>query len=272
MFEPSLWEGQGCTVLDKGVLTASNMGEEVLCVDGLRVSVDGTEIIKGLSLTIHRGEVHAIMGRNGSGKSTLANVIMGHPAYEITAGSITYMGKPLEELEVFERARAGMFLSFQYPSSIPGVQVGTFLRKSTSAVRGDDAPSARDFRKELKSHMESLDMDRSFLGRYVNDGFSGGEKKRLEILQMLLLNPTLALLDETDSGLDIDALRVVSDGINSIAPTAGCLLITHYQRLLEHVKPHYVHVMIDGQIVRTGGPELALELENKGYDWLEAAA
>ncbi|MDC0557180.1 Fe-S cluster assembly ATPase SufC [Candidatus Poseidoniaceae archaeon] len=246
------------------------MGDEVLSIDDLYVSVEGTEIIKGLSLTINIGEIHAIMGRNGAGKSTLANVIMGHPSYEITSGSVKFKGTPLEEMEVFERARAGMFLSFQYPSSIPGVQVGTFLRKSVSAVRGDTAPSARDFRKELKSHMEALSMDRSFLSRYVNDGFSGGEKKRLEILQMLLLNPTLALLDETDSGLDIDALRVVSDGINSVAPNAGCLLITHYQRLLEHVKPDFVHVMIDGRIVKTGDATLAGKLEAKGYDWLEA--
>lgn len=246
------------------------MGDEVLSIDGLHVSVDGTEIIKGISLTIKIGEVHAIMGRNGSGKSTLANVIMGHPAYEITAGTIMFKGTNIDEMEVFERARAGMFLSFQYPSSIPGVQVGTFLRKSVSSVRGDSAPSARDFRKELKTHMESLNMDKSFLSRYVNDGFSGGEKKRLEILQLLLLNPCLALLDETDSGLDIDALRVVADGINSVAPKAGCLLITHYQRLLEYVKPDFVHVIIDGQIVRTGSADLANELEAKGYDWLEA--
>ncbi len=246
------------------------MGDEMLSVENLHVSVDDTEIIKGLSLKINLGEVHAIMGRNGSGKSTLANVIMGHPAYEITSGKIKFKGTPLEEMEVFERARAGMFLSFQYPSSIPGVQVGTFLRKSVSAVRGEDAPSAREFRKELKAHMEALEMDKSFLSRYVNDGFSGGEKKRLEILQMLLLNPTLALLDETDSGLDIDALRVVAEGINSITPTAGCLLITHYQRLLDHVEPDFVHVMIDGKIVKTGGSELAAELESKGYDWLEA--
>ena len=242
----------------------------MLCIEGVHISVDGTEIIKGLSLTINLGEVHAIMGRNGSGKSTLANVIMGHPSYEVTSGTIKFKGVPLEEMEVFERARAGMFLSFQYPSSIPGVQVGTFLRKSVSAVRGDDAPTAREFRKELKVHMDALEMDKSFLSRYVNDGFSGGEKKRLEILQMLLLSPSLALLDETDSGLDIDALRVVADGINSITPTAGCLLITHYQRLLEHVKPDYVHVMIDGKIVKTGGADLAIELESKGYDWLEA--
>ncbi|MEC8788992.1 MAG: Fe-S cluster assembly ATPase SufC, partial [Candidatus Thermoplasmatota archaeon] len=170
------------------------MGAEMLSIENLHVSVEDTEIIKGLSLKINLGEVHAIMGRNGSGKSTLASVVMGHPAYEVTSGSIKYKGQPLEELEVYERARAGMFLSFQYPSSIPGVQVGTFLRKSVAAVRGEDAPSAREFRKELKAHMEALEMDKSFLSRYVNDGFSGGEKKRLEILQMLLLNPTLALL------------------------------------------------------------------------------
>tara|TARA_Y100001954_G_C15652354_1_gene523351 strand:+ start:67 stop:807 length:741 start_codon:yes stop_codon:yes gene_type:complete len=246
------------------------MGGELLSVNDLHVSVEGKEIIKGLSLTIKTGEIHAIMGRNGSGKSTLANVIMGHPAFEITSGTVEFNGTPIEEMEVFERARAGMFLSFQYPSTIPGVQVGTFLRKSVTSVRGESAPSAREFRKELKAHMKSLNMDKSFLSRYVNDGFSGGEKKRLEILQMLLLNPCLALLDETDSGLDIDALRVVADGINSITSTAGCLLITHYQRLLDHVKPDFVHVMIDGRIVKTGGADLAGHLEAKGYDWLEA--
>ena len=242
----------------------------MLSIENLHVSVDDTEILRGVSLRINLGEVHAVMGRNGSGKSTLANVIMAHPAYEITSGDIKFKGTPLEEMEVFERARAGMFLSFQYPSSIPGVQVGTFLRKSVSAVRGDEAPTAREFRKELKSHMDALEMDKSFLARYVNDGFSGGEKKRLEILQMLLLNPSLALLDETDSGLDIDALRVVAEGINSITPRAGCLLITHYQRLLDHVKPDYVHVMIDGKIVKTGGADLAVKLEAQGYDWIEA--
>ncbi len=246
------------------------MGDMVLDIADLHVSVEETEIIKGLSLQIKIGEVHAIMGRNGAGKSTLANAIMGHPAYEITKGTVHFNGKSIEDLEVHERAQAGMFLSFQYPSSIPGVQVGTFLRKSVSAVRGEKAPSAREFRKELQGHMESLNMDKSFLGRSVNDGFSGGEKKRLEILQMLLLNPCLALLDETDSGLDIDALKVVADGINSISPNAGCLLITHYQRLLDHVKPDFVHVMIDGKIVKTGGAELATELESKGYDWVEA--
>ena len=242
--------------------------DEILRIENLHVSVDETPIIKGLSLTIHQGEIHVIMGRNGAGKSTLASVLMGHPAYEITEGSIFYLGQPLEELTVFERARAGMFLSFQYPVVIPGVQVGTFLKKSVQSVR-DEPIKGRAFRKELNEAMNTLDMEKSVLSRYVNDGFSGGEKKRLEILQMLMLNPKLALLDETDSGLDIDALRIVAKGINQVAPQAGCLIITHYQRLLDHVKPTYFHVMIDGQILMTGGPELALELEEKGYDWID---
>ncbi len=246
-----------------------NEVDAILRIENLHVSVDGTPIIKGLSLTIHKGEIHVIMGRNGAGKSTLASVLMGHPAYEITEGSIYYMGQPLEDLAVFERARAGMFLSFQYPVVIPGVQVGTFLKKSVQSVR-DEPIKGRAFRKELNEAMKTLDMDKSVLSRYVNDGFSGGEKKRLEVLQMLMLNPKLALLDETDSGLDIDALRIVAKGINQVAPHAGCLIITHYQRLLDHVKPTYVHVMIDGQILMTGGPDLALELEDKGYDWIDA--
>jgi len=174
-------------------------------------------------------------------------------------------------MEVFERARAGMFLSFQYPAAIPGVQVGTFLRKSVASVRGE-APSPREFRKELNEAMKQLDMDKSFLSRYVNDGFSGGEKKRLEILQMLMLQPDMALLDETDSGLDIDALRIVAEGINAVAKDTGCLIITHYQRLLDLVKPDVVHVLIDGKIVESGGPELALKLEQEGYDWVDALA
>ncbi|MGB1587952.1 MAG: Fe-S cluster assembly ATPase SufC [Poseidonia sp.] len=244
------------------------MAEEILRVENLHVSVDGTPILKGMSLTICRGEIHVIMGRNGAGKSTLASVIMGHPAYEITDGSIHYRGTNLDEMSVFERARAGMFLSFQYPAVIPGVQVGTFLKKSVQSVR-DEEVKARALRKELNEAMATLEMDKKVLSRYVNDGFSGGEKKRLEILQMLLLKPHLALLDETDSGLDIDALRIVAKGINSVAPDAGCLIITHYQRLLDHVKPHHVHVMIDGTIVESGGPELAVKLEQEGYEWLE---
>ncbi|MGB1365150.1 MAG: Fe-S cluster assembly ATPase SufC [Candidatus Poseidoniaceae archaeon] len=245
------------------------MTEVLLRVENLHVSVGNTPIIQGISLQINRGEIHAIMGRNGAGKSTLANVIMGHPAYEITSGTIHYKGKNIDDMEVFERARAGMFLSFQYPASIPGVQVGTFLRKSVASVR-EEAPAPRAFRQELNGAMKQLDMDKSFLSRYVNDGFSGGEKKRLEILQMLLLQPDLALLDETDSGLDIDALRIVADGINAIAEETGCLIITHYQRLLDLVKPDVVHVLIDGKIVESGGPELALKLEKEGYDWVDA--
>jgi len=247
------------------------MTEVLLRVENLHVSVADTPIIQGISLEIKRGEVHAIMGRNGSGKSTLANVIMGHPAYEVTSGTIHYKGQNIDDMEVFERARAGMFLSFQYPAAIPGVQVGTFLRKSVASVR-EEAPSPREFRQELNEAMKQLDMDRSFLSRYVNDGFSGGEKKRLEILQMLLLQPDLALLDETDSGLDIDALRIVAEGINAVAKDTGCLIITHYQRLLDLVKPDVVHVLIDGRIVESGGPELALKLEKEGYDWADALA
>ena len=246
-----------------------NMSEVILDIKNLHVSVEGTKIINGLDLTIKAGEIHAIMGRNGAGKSTLAHVLMGHPAYEITKGEILYRGKQIDEYEVFERARAGMFLSFQYPASIPGVQVGTFLKKSVNNVRNEKV-KAREFRKELNAAMDKLGMNKGFLSRYVNDGFSGGEKKRLEMLQMMLLKPTLALLDETDSGLDIDALKLVAKGITETAEETGFLVITHYQRLLDLVEPDYVHAMIDGKFVKSGGPELALKLEAQGYDWLEA--
>ena len=251
------------------VMIGGEMTQVILDIKNLHVSVDGIKIIKGIDLTIKSGEIHAIMGRNGAGKSTLAHVLMGHPAYEITQGDIQYRGKPIEEYEVFERARAGMFLSFQYPASIPGVQVGNFLKKSVNNVRNEKV-KAREFRKELNAAMDKLDMDKGFLSRYVNDGFSGGEKKRLEILQMMLLKPTLALLDETDSGLDIDALRLVAKGITETTEETGFLVITHYQRLLELIKPNFVHAMIDGKFVKSGGPELALKLEDQGYDWLEA--
>ena len=244
------------------------MSELVLDVKNLHVSIEGSPILKGLDLQIKEGEVHAIMGRNGAGKSTLASVVMGHPAYEITGGEIHYRGTDINEMDVFERARAGMFLSFQYPAAIPGVKVGTFLKKSTEAVQGDNF-NAREFRSDMKNNMSSLDIDRSYLNRYVNDGFSGGEKKRLEILQMMMLKPKMAILDETDSGLDIDAMKIVSAGVNSVIDGSGVLVITHYQRLLDYIKPDFVHVMIDGKIVKSGGPELALKLEEKGYDWLD---
>jgi Fe-S cluster assembly ATP-binding protein len=242
----------------------------ILRINNLHVSIEGTEILRGIDLEIQSGEIHALMGRNGSGKSTLANVLMGHPAYEITDGKIEYLGEDLTEMEPWERARAGIFLSFQYPQAVPGLQVGNFLRKSVQAIRGDDAPGARDFRAELNSVMDELDVKKQFLGRYVNDGFSGGEKKRFEILQLLLNKPRLAVLDETDSGLDIDALQTVSKGINAATTSeTGCLIITHYQRILDLVKPSHVHIMIEGKIVKSGGADLALEVESKGYEWLD---
>ena len=247
-------------------------GEGIVDIQNLHVCIGDEPILKGINLTMKRGEIHALMGRNGSGKSTLAKVLMGHPEYEVTDGTVTLDGKDLLALKPWERARLGVFLSFQYPQSVPGLQVGNFLRKSVAAIRGENAPKARDFRKELKDCMELLSVDRKFLGRYVNDGFSGGEKKRLEILQLMLLKPQLAILDETDSGLDIDALRTVATGINASVGNAACLIITHYQRILEHVNPTYVHVIADGKIVSSGGPELALKLEDKGYEWLEQGA
>jgi Fe-S cluster assembly ATP-binding protein len=248
------------------------MTETLLEIKDLRANIAGKEILTGLSLRINAGEVHAIMGPNGSGKSTLANVLMGNPAYEITGGEILFKGQRLNDMAPDERARAGLFLAFQYPVAIPGVTMVNFLRQALNARRGAEVP-IREFRETLFSKMDLLKMDQEFARRYVNDGFSGGEKKRAEMLQMAMLQPSLAVLDETDSGLDIDALRTVAEGVNALMnPEMGLLLITHYQRLLNYIQPQFVHVLIDGRIVRSGGPELALELEETGYDELESAA
>lgn len=245
------------------------MSAPLLEVKDLHVEVEGKEILKGVDLRIGPGEVHALMGPNGSGKSTLSNTLMGHPKYQVTRGSIHYKGEDITALKTDERARRGMFLAFQYPTAIPGVSVTNFLRIVLKSIRGKEIP-VKDFRKELKEKMDVLEMKDSFAGRYVNDGFSGGEKKRLEILQMALIQPALALLDETDSGLDIDALKIVSEGINLLrSPQVGMLVITHYQRLLDYVKPDFVHVLVQGRVVKSGGKELAMELETKGYDWVE---
>jgi len=249
-------------------------------IENLHASIEDKEILKGVDLTINAGEVHAIMGPNGSGKSTLANVLAGNPAYEVTEGSARFFGEDILELAPEERAHLGIFLAFQYPTVIPGVSMANFLRmavtntrKARAAASGDDRPAftPREFRRLMREKMQLLHMDDSFATRYLNEGFSGGEKKRAEILQLALLEPTLAILDETDSGLDIDALRVVSNGVNKLAhDKMGTLLITHYQRLLNYIKPDYVHIMMGGRIVQSGGPELALELESQGYEKLRA--
>ena len=250
-----------------------------LVIRNLHVDVEGQEILKGLNLELNKGEVHAIMGPNGSGKSTLANTLMGHPAYEVTEGGIWFKGQSLVELAADERSRLGLFLAFQYPSAIPGVSAANFLRTAVNARRKGSEASGngsvggmpmREFRKLLKDKMAMLKMDTSFARRYLNDGFSGGEKKRMEILQMAMLQPEIAVLDETDSGLDIDALRIVSEGVNQLmSPDLGVLVITHYQRILNYIKPEYVHILVDGRIAMSGGAELALELEERGYDWVK---
>lgn len=248
------------------------VSKPVLEIKDLRVAVEGKEILKGVNLTINPGEIHALMGRNGSGKSTLSYTIMGHPRYVVTGGSIIFKGQSLTDMAPDERARAGVYLAFQYPVAIPGVSVSNFLRAAVKARRGKDVP-VKEFRKELKESMAKLGVKDEFLSRYVNDGFSGGEKKRLEILQMALLKPEMAFLDETDSGLDIDALKTVSAGINALAnKDMAILLITHYQRMLDYVSPGFVHVMQDGQIVKSGGSDLAKELESQGYDWVSREA
>ena len=251
---------------DKG----SNKDTVFACRD-LRVSVEGKDIVKGVDLTIRQGEKHALMGPNGSGKSTMAAALMGHPGFAVE-GEIWLAGERIDELPVHKRARLGLFLSFQYPVAVPGVSVANFLRAALSARRGEEI-NVRAFRQEMAAAFKALDVPRDFMSRYLNDGFSGGEKKRLEILQMLMLKPVFSLLDETDSGLDIDALKTVAAGINqAVGDKSGVLLVTHYQRILNYVQPDVVHVFMDGRIVRTGGPELANELEEKGYDWLSPVA
>ncbi|OGC88814.1 MAG: Fe-S cluster assembly ATPase SufC [candidate division Zixibacteria bacterium RBG_16_48_11] len=245
------------------------MSEVLLKIEDLKARIEGKEILNGVNLTIKRGEIHALMGPNGSGKSTLAYVLMGHPKYQVTKGRIWYKGEDLLSLRPEARAKQGLFLAFQYPVPVPGVTVTNFLRSALKAVKGQDVP-AREFLKQLKENMKLLEIEENFSSRYINDGFSGGEKKRHEILQMALLKPELAVLDETDSGLDIDALKIVAWGVNRLMnENLGVLLITHYQRILNYIQPHFVHVLIDGQIALSGGKELALELESKGYDWLE---
>jgi Fe-S cluster assembly ATP-binding protein len=245
-----------------------------LVINNLHVNIEGKEILKGLNFTLPKGEVHAIMGPNGTGKSTLAYTLMGHPSYEVTAGEVFFNGVNVLELEPNERSILGIFLAFQYPVAIPGVTVANFIRSAINSRRraldsDDKGVPLLEFRKEVKQKMEMLKMDPSFAGRYLNDGFSGGEKKRAEILQMAMLKPEIAILDETDSGLDIDALKVVSDGVNTLkGPDLGVVIITHYQRILNYIKPDVVHVMMEGRIVESGGSDLALHLEEHGYDWI----
>ena len=245
-----------------------------LKIDNLHVSIDGNQIIKGLNLTVRQGEVHALMGPNGTGKSTLAYAIMGHPNYHVTEGDILVDGKSVLDMAPDERSREGMFLAFQYPVSISGVTVANFLRTAVNAHRRHSDPPQEDisileFRKMLKSKMDLLEMEYSFGGRYLNEGFSGGEKKRTEVLQLAVLEPSFAILDETDSGLDIDAIRIVSEGVNVVkGPKMGVMVITHYQRMLDYIQPDFVHIMFDGRIVESGGKGLSLVLEEQGYDWV----
>jgi Fe-S cluster assembly ATP-binding protein len=238
-------------------------------IRNLHVRTEEREILRGVDLSVSTGEIHALMGPNGSGKSTLANTILGHPAYEITEGEIRFRGQDLTEADPEDRAQAGLFLAFQYPAAIPGVSVANFLRMAIN-TRRDEPIGVREFGAQLRRATELLRVERDFTSRHLNDGFSGGEKKRCEILQMAMLAPEVAVLDETDSGLDIDALRTVAEGVNTLHGETGmgALIITHYQRILHHVTPDFVHIMLDGRIVREGGPELVDQLEREGYDWL----
>jgi Fe-S cluster assembly ATP-binding protein len=242
-------------------------------IKNLHVRTEDREILRGVDLAVNRGEIHALMGPNGSGKSTLANTILGHPAYEITEGEILFKGEPITEADPEDRAQAGLFLAFQYPASIPGVSVANFLRMAMN-TRREEPIGVKDFGAQLKHATELLHVDREFTSRHLNDGFSGGEKKRCEILQMAMLQPEVAVLDETDSGLDIDALRTVAEGVNALHRDngMGALVITHYQRILHYVTPDFVHVMLDGRIVREGGAELVEQLEREGYDFLRQEA
>ncbi len=248
-----------------------NMAGSTLTIKDLHVAIDGKEILKGVNLEIKGGEIHAIMGPNGTGKSTLSSAIMGHPKYEVTSGSITLDGQDVLEMEVDERARAGLFLAMQYPSEINGVTNADFLRSAINSRLGEgNEISLMKFIRKMDKQMEYLEMDLDMAQRYLNEGFSGGEKKRNEILQLMMLEPKIAILDEIDSGLDIDALKVVSKGVNEMrGEDFGCLIITHYQRLLNYITPDHVHVMMQGRVVKSGGPELAQRLEAEGYDWIK---
>jgi Fe-S cluster assembly ATP-binding protein len=258
--------------IEHHTITMSTM-QPILTIDALRAGIEGREILKGISLTVNPGEIHAIMGPNGSGKSTLASVLAGREDYEVAGGSVTFMGKDLLDMAPEERAGEGMFLAFQYPVEVPGVSTANFLKTSVNAVRkyrGQQPLEAAAFLALMREKMKLVEMDQSFLSRSLNEGFSGGEKKRNEVFQMAMLEPTLSVLDETDSGLDIDALRIVAAGVNALrSPSNATIVITHYQRLLDYIVPDVVHVLVNGRIAMSGGKELALELEAKGYDWVK---
>ncbi|MEM3852277.1 MAG: Fe-S cluster assembly ATPase SufC [Methanomassiliicoccales archaeon] len=248
------------------------MGSE-LVIKELKVSIEGKQILRGINLTVRQGEIHAIMGPNGSGKSTMSYAIMGHPKYQVTGGQVLMDGQDVLSLTPDKRAKLGLFLGFQYPVEVPGVKLGNFLRIAYNNVHSDKPLSPTQFFRLLKEKVNTLGIDENFIGRSLNEGFSGGEKKRAEVLQMAVLQPRFAILDETDSGLDIDSLKIVANAINSMAgPDTGLVLVTHYQRLLQYITPHFVHVVMDGRVVKSGGKELAHQLEEKGYDWLKETA